>query len=267
VINHRFAVAGLGVLAAASLALTGCASSATPSASNPSGSSTTNSSQSAADTLTAAVGKLKGTGYDVKVVSQGGIASGTGSIDPANNAASLDEKGSIQGQSLEIAAIQIGTDLWAKVDLGALNSQVGVDPTKWMLLDQAKLTGSTSKPFDLTGPDALGVTGKLTAVKDVVRTDATHLSGTVDLTKAIGISAPSSADLTKAGAAASAVPFVATLDDQGRLLDLKINADTINKDLSDEISFSNYGSPTAISKPDPASVIPAPDTAYQIFNQ
>ncbi len=271
-INRRFALAGLGMLAVASLALTGCESTATttPSASNSPGSPGSSGGGTAAlpagDALTAAIGKLKGTGYDVKVVSEGGTGQGTGSVDPTTNSASLDEKGTVQGQSIEIAALQIGSDLWAKVNLGALNAQLGVDPAKWMLLDQSKITDASAKPFDLAGPDAFGVTGKLTSVKNVTRVDATHLTGTVDLTQATGVSAPSSADLSKAGAAAAATPFTATLDDQGRLVDIKINADAVNKNLSDEISFSNYGSPTAISKPNAADVVPAPEGLYQIFS-
>ena len=86
-----------------------------------------------------------------------------------------------------------------------------------MLVDQTKLTGADSKPFDLTGPDALDVAGLLTSVTNVTATDPTHLTGTVDLTAATGINSPDSDALTKAGAAAKATPFTVTLDDQGRL--------------------------------------------------
>jgi hypothetical protein len=187
-------------------------------------------------------------------------------VDSSKKAATLAEHGNVGGQSVAISAIQIGDDIYAKLDLGGLNSQAGIDPSKWLKIDPAKLTTGTSKPFDLSGPDAFGVTTLLTSISNVTQVDATHINGSVDLTKATGVDAPDASTLSAAGAGAKAAPFSATLDASGRLVDFKVNADSINKELSEEITFSDYGSPSAIKPPLPAQTIPAPAAVYQIFN-
>lgn len=262
--HRRTVVAGICLLAAASLALGACKSSSSTASGKPAGPA---ANLSPTEALTAALGKLKGASYDVSLTDQSGSGKGTGSVNQSTNSATLEEKGTVDGQTLDIAATQIATNLWAKIDLGSLNSQLGVDPTKWLLLDQSKLTAKNAKPFDLTGADAFGVTGMLTSVAGLKAIDATHLSGTVDLTKAAGVAAPSSDDLTKAGAAAATTPFTVTLDDQGRPTDVKIDADSFDKSLSQEITFSNFGAASPITAPAASDVVPAPDGIYQLFNQ
>ena len=263
--TRRIAAMGLGIFAAASLSLTACESTGTTSTGTSPSASAPAPTAAPADTLIAALGKLKSQGYDVKMTAASGGLNGNASIDPTAGNASLEEKGSVQGVTIDISAVEIGTDLWAKIDLGAASSQLGIDPTKWMLVDQTKLTGADSKPFDLTGPDALAVAGLLTSVTNVTATDATHLSGTVDLTAATGISSPDSSDLSKAGDAAKTVPFTVTLDDQGRITDIKVTPSAA--ELAEEFTFSNYGSPTAITAPPAANVIPAPAAIYSFFNE
>jgi hypothetical protein len=260
---NRRRTAVLGVLLIAGLGLAACTTAGTPGT----GTTTTTPPQvSAADALTSALGKLKGQGYDVALNQEGNQVSGHASVDPAKNSATQEIKGTVGGQMIDLAATQIDTNLWLKLDFGALNAQAGIDPTKWMLVDQSKITKADSKPFNFTGPDALGLAALLTSVTDVQRTDATHLTGTVDLTKATGPIKPSDDDIKAASGAAAAVPFTVTLDDQGRLTELKITADASHSALSEDFVFSNYGSPSAISAPAPADVVPASDTVYQILN-
>jgi hypothetical protein len=267
--NRRKALAGLAVLTVAGLAMTGCKATADGSAPTSGG-----ASQSAGtamlppqQALVAALANLATTGYDVTTTAEGGALKGTGAVDPKNKSATIEEKGTVQGVTVDIAATEINTDLWAKVDLGAQTKQLGLDPTKWMLLDLTKLTGKNSKPFDSKSGDAMDIAGLLSKVVDVQRVDATHLSGTVDLTAATGVDMPDADALTKAGAKAQKVPFTVTLDSQGRPSDIMIDASKINKELTFDIAVSNWGSPSAITKPNPADVVPAPAGAYSFFNQ
>ncbi|HKD97693.1 MAG TPA: hypothetical protein VKB69_08825 [Micromonosporaceae bacterium] len=252
---RRTAALGLGILAVAGLSLTACSSGSKPSPT---------AQVAPADALNNALAQLKTTGYDVTLTDS--QSHGTGSVDPASSAATVQQSGVVEGTNITIAGTEIGPDKWVHLDLGALGQQAGVDATKWYHVDSSKLTGADAWPFELSGPDAFGVGEVLTAVTGVKATDATHLTGTVDLTQATGPAKPSDSDLQTAGAAAKTTPFTVVLDDKGRLASVSINADGFDKDLTKTIAFSNYGSPTAINPPDAASVVPAPDVIYQILN-
>jgi hypothetical protein len=260
--HRRFAAAGVGALAIASLTLAACSStsnSASPGASTPSASP----SVAPADALVAAATSLNGKGYDMTLTAAS--VNGKGSVDPTKHAVTFDAKASEGGQTFELNLTGIGSDLWAKIDLGALNSQVGLDPSKWLKIDATKVDES-SIGLDLSNlSDVLDIGSLTKAVSNVKRTDATHLTGTIDLTSLTGTEKPDADALKKAGAAAKSVPFTATLDDQGRLSDLKINGDSIDTGLSVDIAVSNVGSPTAVTPPPAADVVPAPASIYQIL--
>jgi hypothetical protein len=230
---------------------------------------------SASTALDNAVAGLKGQGYDLSG-STGSTANGadgkldaSGSVDPQDNAATLDFQGTIGGNPVDVDFTQVGDTFYAKLDLGALQNQLGVPATQWMKVDESKLQPDSSAiPFDMSGSsDALDIAGLLTSVSDVHFAqpgDTTHIEGTVDLTAATGVAAPDSGDVAKAGAAAKATPFTATLDGQGRLTDLQVNADSFDGNLSEEIAFSHFGSPESVSAP--AASVPAPPAAYDFFN-
>lgn len=247
---RRFTILGIGVLAGTALFVSGCAASKAKTA-------------SAADKLNAAISALKSTGYNVTLSQQGGQETGAGSVDPSAKAASLGFKGQAEGQSFEIHAVQIKDSLWMSVDLGGMAQQLGFAGAPWMTIDQSKLTGPNAKPFDMATGDALDVAGLLASVSNVKGTDATHLSGTVDLTKATGVNAPSSDDLSSAGDAAKAAAFTATIDSQGRLIDLKIDGGSATA-LTEEIQFADFGSPNQINTP--VGAMPAPAQIYTMLN-
>jgi hypothetical protein len=166
------------------------------------------------------------------------------------------------------AFTEIGTDLWVKADFGPLGKNLNVDKTKWYKLDASKLSTDVI-PFDLDGRGTphptrplswpLGIGTAFASVANVTRSDATHLAGVVDLTKATGSEAPG-----KSSATYAAVPFTATLDSHGRLTDLRITE--TDADFDHDTTFSNYGSPTLIAAPAPNNVLPAPDGLYQAIN-
>jgi len=248
----------VGAVAIASLALSACNSSSKTGGSSPSASPSVAPAQALANSITA----LKGQAFDIKL-NLGGL-DGTGSIDPPHNSGTIEAKGSQAGVSVDITFTQIANDAWAKLDLGPMSGQLGIDPHKWMHLDLTKLTGSQSKPFDLSGSgDAFDLAGLVKSVSNVKQTDATHLTGTIDLTKATGLSAPDSQTMNKAGASAKSVPFTATLDNQGRLTELKV---TGSSDLTADFQISNFGSPAEVKAPPASDVVQAPDQIYQFFN-
>lgn len=257
---RRFAVVGL--LLATGLGLAACSTSSQPD----SAATTTPAQVSPADALTKALATLKDTGYDATLTLPAQGATVKTSVDYANKAAT--QAVYIGDQTLSEAFTEIGSDLWVKADFGPLAQSLNIDKTKWYKFDVSKLRPQAI-PFDLFGGERpeptrplawpLGIGAVFASVADVTRTDATHLAGVVDLSKATGPQTPGKSAVTDA-----AVPFTATLDGQGRLTELKITG--ANQDLNLDITFSNYGSPTPIAAPVAADVLTAPDGLYQALN-
>lgn len=256
---RRFAVVSL--LLATGLGLAACSTNSQPG----SAATTTPAQVSPADALTNALATLKNTGYDATLTLPAQGATAKTSVDYANKAAT--QAVYTGNQTLSVAYTEIGSDLWVKADFGPLAQNLNIDKTKWYKFDASKLKPEAI-PFDLSGGEPphptrplawpLGIGAVFTNVANVTRTDATHLTGVVDLTKATGPEAPGKSSVTDAAA-----PFTATLDGQGRLTDLKI---TGANDFNLDITFSNYGSPTPIAAPAAADVLPAPDGLYQALN-
>jgi hypothetical protein len=256
----RFAAVSL--LLATSLGLTACSTNSQPGSAAP----TTPAQVSPAEALTNALATLKNTGYDATLTlpTQGGATTKT-SVDHANKAAT---QAIYVGDRPYLAFTEIGSDLWLKADFGSQAQNLNIDKTKWYKVDTSKLKPDAI-PFDLSGGERtrptrvlawpLGIGAVFANVANVTRTDATHLAGVVDLTKATGPEVPG-----KSAMADAAVPFTATLDGQGRLTELKITR--ANSAFNLGITFSNYGSPTPIAAPAAADVLPAPDALYPVID-
>jgi len=190
-----------------------------------------------------------------------------GHADPVHRAASLAAVGTMMGAPFKQSVIAIGTNYWIMLDLGAANNkQLGIDPAKWMHIDANKLGKTGNLPFDLTagGGDVLDLTGLLNAISQAQRVDATHYTGTVDMTAAAGVSAMSQDNLDKLGTKAKAMPFTATLDDQGRLTEFIVDGSAVDKSLGARFAFGNFGVAYPINRP-VHNVIEAPTAVYTLF--
>jgi hypothetical protein len=258
-------VASVSALAVVSMALSACSSNSTSASSSPSAAASTSAPASAAAALTSAIVGLGGQAFDMRVTAAG--ATGTGSVDPSKRAVTFDAKGSEGGETFELNVTAIDTDLWVKLDLGSHNGQLGLNPAKWLKVDSSKIDFNSIGLDVLNSTDVLDLTSMQKAMSNVKRTDDTHLTGTIDLTALTGVVSPDSDDLTKAGAAAKAVPFSATLDGQGRLSELKINGDSIGTGLSIDIVITNIGAASSITAPPASDVVPAPGAIYQILGK
>jgi hypothetical protein len=192
--------------------------------------------------------------------------SGQGKADPAAKAAAVSIAASSSGVNAKMAFVSLGSDNWTQVDFGsALDQQAGIDPTKWMHVDTSKVTKADALPLYPASPDLLGFSSITDALLTVQRVDATHYSGTIDLTAAKGPAEPDSATLSNVGAKAKSVPFTATLDGNGRPSEFKTDGSGIDPGLSLDITFSDYGATQNISKPT-GTIVDAPSTLYDIFN-
>jgi hypothetical protein len=259
--TRRAAAIGLSVLAAGSMALSACSSKSADSATKV----VTVSPQTE---LTNAISKLQGTGFNFTQTqgdpTGGSGVTGPGSYDQANMSATVTQKGSEDGINVELDATRVGSQLWLQLDAGAINTQLKLPSGKWMLADPAKIDPGNA-PFDFSGStDVLDIAGLMTSVSNVQQTDPTTLTGTVDLTVATGDNKPDPDDLKTAGAAAKTTPFTATVDAQGRLTELKTTSTV--KDMDLDFAFADYGSPSAVTAPAAADVVPAPPALYDFLN-
>lgn len=252
-LNKTRLVVGLCAVTAG-LVVAGCGKSGTgTSAGAPSPSP---SLLAPADALTVSIKPLSATSFEFTVKS-GAALSANGKADPAKKNMSISLSGQEQGTSLKVDAVQIGDQLWMKYDLGAdTNKQFDINPSKWMLIDTTKVKDKTNMP---SAEDVTGLAADLANATSVTRTDATHLVGTVDLTQANGMIA---AGGDTSGDKAKAVPFTATLDDKGRLIELKTNG--TDKSLDVDLTVTNYGATETFSKP--SGAVSAPPKLYDMLN-
>lgn len=258
----RISAVGIAMLATVGLALTGCG----PRASAGNGSTPSPSPSLAApkDALVDSVKKLGQNSYafDLKQTN----ASGQGKVDPANKAAQVQADASSSNGSFKVSVVVVGADYWIKMDLGSdLDKLAKIDPTTWMHIDVSKVTKKDSLPVDPSSVDLLDFSTMSDSLVNVQRTDATHYTGTIDLTTVKGAAELDQDTVKKLGDKAKSVPFTATLDDQGRLTEFKIDGSSIDPEASIDMTFSDYGADQNITKPT-GTVKEAPSSVYDIFN-
>jgi hypothetical protein len=215
------------------------------------------------DALLAAAKPLATSSYQFTIKSD--QANGSGAVDSLNAEAKMTATTVVAGASIKLDAIRIKKDLWVKPDLGALNAAAGIDPTKYAHIDLSKLS-NPDLPFDLKG-DPLDAAGLLAGVTDVKTTDGKTYTGTLDLTKATGVLAPDSQTLQKVAGKANAVPFTATVGDNGRLSDVKIDGGSIDPALAIEVSFTGFETAANVSAPADADVVEATAGILKLFQK
>jgi hypothetical protein len=258
-------MAGVAMFATVGIALTGCGSTGTGgNAAKPSTPSPTPTLAAPKDALVTAIKQLGQTSY--AFTAKQATVSGQGKADPAAKAAAASMAGSSSGINAKMSYLSVGSDNWTQMDFGpTLDQQTGIDPTKWMHIDTSKVTKADALLVNPASPDLLSFSSITNALLTVQRADATHYSGTIDLTTVKGATSPDSATLSKVGDKAKSVPFTATLDDNGRPSEFKTDGSGIDPGLSLDITFSDYGANQNISKPT-GTIVEAPSIVYTMFN-
>src|SRR5258708_26247455 len=107
-----------------------------------------------------------------------------------------------------------------------------------MHLDSTKVEDKAQLPIDDAGSPAIGTANMLQGAADVKQADATHFSGVVDVTQIDSLVAPDQELLKKVGDKAKAVPFTATVDEQGRLTALKLDGASLDPGLTVDLAFT-----------------------------
>ena len=85
-----------------------------------------------------------------------------------------------------------------------------------------------------------------------------------DVTKVAGVAGVDKVTVDGYGAAAQKVPFTAGLDEQGRLSALTIQLPPVNGQQAApiEVLYTDYGLPVESLRPDPSTVVEAPESLY-----
>jgi hypothetical protein len=177
-------------------------------------------------------------------VSIAGQMSMTGVIDPRSQHASMRmDMGQVDdGTQAEIR--QLGPDVWVRLQ-GPIGTMFGADD-QWLHVAAADLP-ATSNFKIMTGDDPAGVRAVVDAATEVERTGANSFAGVLDLTRTSKYTAQTLASL---GSKASAVPFTAKIDQQGRLIQLTTKLSAIVSGAGSATTrFSDFGVAVEVQRP------------------
>lgn len=266
--TRRLAGVGLGLAATVTFAVAGCtggganpgpSASATgtgaPATASPSASGGSDATGDARAALAASVRDLGTTSFKVTMTS-GSTLSMTGQMDPPNRAGQSTLQVAAGTSSLKVDTVLVGDDLYVRL--------AGAGNGKWMHIDVNRLPAGANVGIRPGQIDPANAERLLAASTDVRQTGARDFAGTLDLTRAVGVTGISKVTVDGYGEAAKSVPFRATLDDQARLSTLTIDLPALGSQPAQplEVRYFDYGTAVSVQKPAAGDVTEAPESVY-----
>ncbi|WP_326555316.1 hypothetical protein [Micromonospora sp. NBC_01813] len=256
------ATAGIGVVAALSLAVSGCAGTAETDSGSPDSSAEAGVADDRGDAKEAlAAAAAKNAEESARVnMSLGTEADGVlmevvGDLDPANETSNIEITMGGDGEVIEIVLRQLGTDVYMQFGGSDMAELADV----WMKGDSSKLPENAAFSMMPTG-DPADMVG---SIAEAQWSSDTEITGTIDMTKSPEADAELLAEM---GEAAKAVPFTATLDAQDRLVEMVIDAESVSSEAGlITIGYSNFGEPVSVEVPT-GEVIDMSDDMLDMFN-
>jgi hypothetical protein len=249
----RLAVTSLAV--ATLIGLSGCgpksestAGGGTPATTTTTTTATVAPAEPAAE-LVAAASKLADTPAKVRMTALGGVEM-KGALDAKNRKSELTMT---MGAGGGMVMRQVGTDLYVKAN-GSIGSVIGATEGKWMHIDTTKV--SESSTLNLKNNDPQAAAKMLAASTKVEKTGEHTFKGTLDMTKAQTANADA---LKSLGSKATAVPFTAQTDAEGRLTELSIDMNSIASGAGEmTMAYSDFGTPVSVEAPPASEVVEMP---------
>ncbi|MEU7874232.1 hypothetical protein [Dactylosporangium sp. NPDC049140] len=199
--------------------------------------------------LAAGVWHLGFSSYRFKVVAKEG--SYTGGIDPLADLLDASVAVSSDGASLKIDTVEVRGSAYTRLTGLPLP---GFDGQAWYRIDSSRVTRPGALGLSAT-KDPTGVQALIAATHDV-RRDGRKYTGTVDMTRVVAWGPVNVGQVMQLGDAARAVPFEASVDEQERLVSVKVSI----PDNPVEATYSDFG--TAVSVAEPKDAQPLPDHLY-----
>ncbi len=136
----------------------------------------------------------------------------------------------------------------------------------WLHVDVTKVKQGDDLTLDPENPDLTGATTLVDAVV-TAQGDARTVTGTLDATELGDDHGPwAAADFTAMGEKAKALPYTATLDDQGRLTRLVLDAPKAGDVPAGPWTIDITGYGTQVEQEKPANAEEMPDDAYDMIN-
>ncbi|MEV4624130.1 hypothetical protein AB0J74_36135 [Asanoa sp. NPDC049573] len=246
---------GLAVLSALSLTVAGCgADGDSPSGSTGSAPAATSAAPAdPTDELAAAARKLNDTTMKMKLESAGSHS--TGSLDPQRKLGEMTMTVAAAGRELKIQVRTIGTDVYLQAD-----GMPGVEAGKWLKIAGDRLAGSSFDVFPESDP--AGTQRILDAISDIKKDGPGKFSGTIDLTK----TSTNKAAAASLGEKFKALPFTATVDDQGRLTSTTIDVSPAEPSAGKTTAtYSDFGTAVTVEPPPAGDTVPAPDDVVKLL--
>lgn len=264
---HRLAAAGMGLAAVLTFATAGCADSTADS--NDKGSGTKTTAADPATTLTQAADKLAKTSFKLtmKMTSKDGDAGQMVAVmDKPNKLGKTTTTIASEGSVMKMETMYIGSDLYTKMTMDG-KALLSEDAGKWNRIDTGRLPEDNTLGLKAGDFDPSGSAVYFRAAVKVQRVDEHHFSGTFDASKAVDASTLTKKDVAKLGPAGKAVPFTATTDSEGRLVEMMIDMPAIGEDPATKMTatYSDFGAPASITKPAASEVTDANDAIYEMF--
>ncbi|MGW1060855.1 hypothetical protein [Micromonospora rubida] len=174
--------------------------------------------------------------------------------------------------SVDMHLVFTETDSWVKLDLtGAIADMFPElkdrNKGKYQHLDRTKVKGVKDLEFDFADVDPAGTAALTKAVTDVKKTGEATYGGTLDATKVTGSDLLDESTVEGLAEKASALPFTAKLDAQGRLTEFAVQIPAVGEDKAHEVkvNYADYGAATAVQQPPAGDVVEAPDDIYKLF--
>ncbi|MEU3453911.1 hypothetical protein ABZ671_09945 [Micromonospora sp. NPDC006766] len=202
---------------------------------------------------------------------KGGEINGGGTVHLPSKSAEMKVETAADELSMTMDLVFIDGDSWVKLELAGPMADVvpgfKAMKGKYQHLDRSKLKGTAKElNFDFSDVDPAGAEKMIKAITDVKQTGEGTYEGTIDTTKATDADLLDADTIKALGDQASAVPFTAKVDAQGRLTELAVQVPAAGGTEAQTLTVTyEYGSAAAIQAPPAAQVVEASDQVYEMF--
>ncbi|MEU8263524.1 hypothetical protein AB0C02_23225 [Micromonospora sp. NPDC048999] len=241
-------------------------------ADSPTAASTSAASEKPADpkeALVASTGELQKGNFTFTI--KGGEINGGGTVHLPSKSAEVKVETASDELSMTMHLVFIDDDSWVKLELAGPMADVvpGFKEMKgkYQHLDRSKLKGTAKElSFDFADVDPAGAEKMIKAIVDVKQAGEGTYEGTIDATKATDADLLDADTIKALGDQASAVPFTAKVDAQGRLTEFAVQIPAAGGAEAQTLTVTyDYGAATAVQAPPAAQVVEASDQVYEMF--